>query len=658
LPDRQRLEYGQWLSAREQELRAARDAAESQVVSGLANYRTGELAKQLKALRAAGDWKSMFQLLEAPLEEHLASAAVDLRGISRGRSASLGEDFLAANAQRIDVLRNEFWKLDDELRREVEERARSARRRLEARDSRRVSESLRSAMQTEFTSRGLDSHTLPEGTVSRADEVLDLRVAELESLEESLLESEALARLEELEAEVQPRLRQRQYLEVERLWLDQLDDPAMAPVHNEVELRVREAVLLAEFLDRVAGKLRDSHGEALQLRVERVAYEGTLRVVGDPLREGFMLELPTGRTTRFRLTGAPDAPGGALLDSRALGELAGDATDPEDLLGRALLCYHEADYGRALQLLDSTGSGEESLLAYELRLRLEAARGAAQEEVVARREWAEREYGSVIDASASGGDPRNLLRRIEKLLRLHSELKGGALSPAQSEQLRQMRRELGKGYEPAAREDFLRVFRPNEVEFPAFGRVRMSWSFEGAEAGEWDRGSWFHDGAPGWIGSPLPDDDEVTRRTAPTLLLRSPFVVDEGVVILDLHFAQPEGSPPDLMIVSALGFHAAFVGERVGAPARCLVDTNGLADVVRRVRSEGVAFSGWTEGEDHVLRLRLNPARGTVEVQLDGNRIVYAERRSPVGGPRSTSLSLRSREPVRLLDVTVEGDRR
>jgi tRNA A-37 threonylcarbamoyl transferase component Bud32/tetratricopeptide (TPR) repeat protein len=658
LPDRQRQEYGQWLAAREQDLSAARDVAESQIATKLGAYRAGALEARLGELRASGDWRAMIELLESPLSVHLEQSGVDLRGISADRAAVLGADFVAAGLERTERVRNEFWKLDDELRREVEDRARSARRRLETRESRVVAESFREAIQAEFAARSLDPNSVPSDTVSRAGEVFRLRLTELEDLEAGLLEHEAVARLEALEQAVAPLLRERRYSEVERRWLDQLDDPALVPVHNEVELRVREASLLAKHLELVAQALRDSHGEALSLRVERVAYQGTLRVVGDPLREGFTLELSTGRSSRFRVTGAPDAPGGMLLDSRALEELAGPAAGSEDLLGRALLCYHEGDFERAMQALDAATAGDESLLAYELRLRLEAAQGAAQEALDARREWAEREYESLVDAAGRGGDPRNLLRRIEKLLRLHSELKGGALSSVQSEKLRQLRRELRKGYEPSAREDFLRVFRPDAVEFPAFGRVRMSWAFAEGEAGEWDRGSWFHDGAPGWIGSPLPDDAELLRRTVPTLLLRNPFVVDEGVVILDLHFAQPEGSPPDLMVVSALGFHAAFVGERVGAPARCLVDTSGLPDVVERVRSEGVAFSGWNEGEDHVLRLRLNPARGTVEVRLGGERVTYAERRSPVGGPRSTSLSLRSREPLRLLDVTVEGDRR
>ncbi|MCB9905773.1 MAG: serine/threonine protein kinase [Planctomycetes bacterium] len=658
LPDRQRQEYQQWLAAREQELSAARDSAERQVELALDGYRVGALARELAEDRTAGDWRSVFDLLEAPLAEHLRRAGVDLRGISSERAAVLGADFLASNAKRAEVLRNEYWKLDDELRREVEDRARSARRRLEARELRAVSESFRSALLAEFESRGLDPDAVPRDTVSRAAEVLELRSAELEDLEASLLETEALARLDELESAAKLLLRERRYGEVERSWLARLDDPALVPVRNEIELRVREASLLGAYLDRVATALRDAHGEALQLRVERVAYQGTLRVVGDPLREGFTLELSTGRTTRFRLTGAPDGPGGQLLDARALEGVVGPPAGLEDLLGRALLCYHEGDYDRAAQALEAAGAADESLLAYELRLRLEAAQGAAQEALDSRRDWAEREYESLVDATGRGGDPRNLLRRIDKLLRLHSELKGGALSSVQSEKLRQMRRELRKGYEPSAREDFLRVFRPDEVDFPSFGRVRMSWTFEGAEAGEWDRGTWFDDGAPGWIGGPLADDDELVTRAAPTLLLRNPFVVDEGVVVLDVHFAQPEGSPPDLMVVSALGFHAAFVGERVGEPARCLVDTNGLQDVVERVRSEGVAFSGWREGGDHVLRLRLNPARGTVEVRLDGARVTTAERRSPVGGPRSTSLSLRSRVPVRLLDVTVEGDRR
>lgn len=658
LPDRQRQEYQQWLAARDQELMVARDLAEHQLVTKLGGYRKGTLAQELAKQRAAGDWKGMLELLEAPLESHLRRSGADLRGISAERARVLGADFLAANREQAELMRNEFWKLDDELRREVEDRARSARRRLEVRELQLISESFRTMLEAEFLKRGLNLAAIPDDSVSRAGEVLALRSAELEDLESSLLETEALARLEELESAAEPLLRQRRYAEVERVWLDQLDDPMLATVRNELELRVREAALLGEHLDHVARRLRELHGQSLQLRIERVAYQGTLAVLGDPAKDGFTLELPTGRSTRFRLTGAADAAGGQLLDARAFDELAGPATGRDDVLGRALMYYHERDFERSRQTLGAPGTGEESLLAFELRLRLETAQGEVQETLDARRAAAEREFESVLDSSGRGGDPRNLLRRIDKLLRVHSELSGGALSPAQSERLRQLRRELRKGYEPSVREDFVRVFRPAQVEFPSFGRVRMSWSFSGNDAGEWDRGTWFDDGGPGWIGNPLPDDAEVLRRAVPTLLLRDPFVIDEGVIVLDVHFSQPSGSPPDLMIVSALGFHAAFVGERVGASARCLVDTGSLEDVANRVRSEGVAFSGWREDSDHILRLRLNPARGTVEIRLDGVRIASSERRSPVGGPRSTSLSLRSREPVRLLDVTIEGDRR
>ena len=658
LGERPRLEYEQWLAGLEQDLQSARDTAERQASFALEGYRTQLLAQRIESKRASGDWKGAIELLEAPLSEHFVAAGADMRGIDEARAAELGSTFRVKVRGDAAALRNEFWKLDDELRRMVNKRARSAQGRLEARELSAVADQFRQSVEADFEKRGLDLTALPVGIESRAGEALELRAVELENLEASLLESEASARLEILEAEANEELRRRYYVEVLAGWRAHLADPLLAPVHHEIELRVREAELLASYLDRVAAALRAAHGSELRLRLDRVAYEGKLRVLGDPIEAGFQLELSSGRTVRLRLTGEPEGAGGLLLDARAMDAIVGAPRSVEESLGRALLCYHAGDYDRARKELDASGAEDESLLAYELGLRLAVAQGAAEEELGARRVWAEREYESVLETQGSGGDPRHLVRRINKLLRLHRELTDGALSSAQAERLRQLRRELGKGIEPAVLEDFRRVFRPDVVEFPAFGRVRMSWTFAGSEAGEWDAGSWHDDGAPGWIGGPLPSDAALSKRAAPTLLLREPFVLDEGVVILDVSLAQPEGSPPDLLVISALGFHAAFVGPRVGAPARILVDTTALEDVIDRVRTEGEPFTGWREGDERTLRLRLNPARGTVEVRVDGERIANAERLSPVGGPRSTSLSVRSREPVRLLQATLEGDRR
>ncbi len=658
LLDRARLEYEQWLAGQREEVARARRAAESQVSSALQTYRDERLARRVAAARARGDWAEVLSALEAPLDEHFDAAGADLRGIDEGRVRELGRDFMATNRELAAASRNEFWKLDDESRREVNDRARSAAVRLENRELIAAADAFHDGAEELLAERGLVRGELPPDLESRAFEALDRRTAELRDLEERLLERDAVASFEQLESRADPMLARREYDAVHDLWAERADDPAMAPVRAEVDLRLREAELLSAHLERVANALRERSGEDVELFVERVAYDGELFVVGDPLERGFELKLKTGRSTRFRLTGPRDGPGGPRLDPTALESLAGAAEDDDDRLARALLAYHEERYDRADRALAELEQADESLLAFELRLRLDAARGAAAEELEARRADAEREYNSILDAAGRGGDRGVLVRRIDKLLRLHSELAGGALDTTQSERLRELRRELRKGYEPSAREDFVRVFRPDEVVFPSFGRVRMSWSFEGATTGEWDRGTWHHDGAPGWIGAPLPDDGEVIRRAAPTLLLRDPFVVDQGVVLFDVRFLQPEGSPPDLFVVSGLGFHAAFVGRRVGEPARCLVDTTSLEDVVARVRAEGVAFEGWREGGEHTLRLRLNPARGTVEVRLDDARVTSAERRSPVGGPRSSSLSVRAREPVRLLEVEVTGDRR
>ena len=73
---------------------------------------------------------------------------------------------------------------------------------------------------------------------------------------------------------------------------------------------------------------------------------------------------------------------------------------------------------------------------------------------------------------------------------------------------------------------------------------------------------------------------------------------------------------------------------------------------------EGEEFPGLRPGQSHQITMRANQARGTLTVLFDGEERVRIEDLSPKDRARSTSLSLRSLEPLLLIGVRIEAGRR
>ncbi len=200
---------------------------------------------------------------------------------------------------------------------------------------------------------------------------------------------------------------------------------------------------------------------------------------------------------------------------------------------------------------------------------------------------------------------------------------------------------------------------PDSLESLPGDRVRLSFSFEKAQAGAWKPGTWTGDGL-GWVGPSRPGSDlEFLRRTAPRLAFGESLDLSAGALDVELTVEQLRTSgPPDSLVISAAGFHAVLLGSRTGEPL-CLVGSSSAEDVLARARArsgEGEAFAGLRSGEVHRLRLLVHQANGWASVFVDGEEVA---RRSVLSSPSdrsgSASVSLRAWEPVRLIAATVIG---
>ena len=185
----------------------------------------------------------------------------------------------------------------------------------------------------------------------------------------------------------------------------------------------------------------------------------------------------------------------------------------------------------------------------------------------------------------------------------------------------------------------------------------MRQRFEAEDKGAWDMGEWIALGV-GWLAPRMSGVAEVLSAKSPTLLLRDPFALGAGPVEVEFEIKVPEDSQARLVVVSALGFHCALVtGD--AALGRVLAGSRDLEGVVARaIGGEGEAFFGLRPGERHIVTMRANQVRGTLTVSVDGEECLRIEDLSPKDRARSTSISLRSLEPLVLLGVRIEANRR
>ena len=646
---------GQW----ERELADRRREALAGAVTRIAGYARNQVLPGVERLLDQGQWSAARRDVETDVRQLCQDAECDLRGLAEGelRAALAGvQDELEARRVRLE----EDWRaLDrDVLAAEVERLALLAEDKLRSGAAAGVLAAFEDDFDALLGRHGLSREELMRAPLHTSYDAFQARRNELKDLGDSLAQITGMARLEELDGRARSLHAARDYEGAVRFWELHVDEPALAVVSDTVAVRLEEAQELVGFLLRAAAGVERLAGRSVSMRQGSIAISGRIVLRGKVLERGFRLETTGGNPLVYLLRPSSDAEG-EVLGADALERFATEGADPKSDIGlqlkRALFRYQEGDYEGADELLATDGLQGGDLILYDLGLRVAKQLGRSQDIEARRRAHAQEEVQRLTGRDAEALDREQRSVEIGRLLREY----GDVLSESAAEALRKTRAALERVLPPSTKLDFRAAFRPDSIEFPSFGRAAMRFRFDKGEVGTWSRGEWFFDGHEAWTSAPAVDLAELVARPAATLRLGDPLMVDGGSIVLELRLHQPKDSPPDLFVISALGFHVAFAGPRGRGAARVLSDTQDLGDICRRVREgDGEAFAGLTADAEHHILLRLSRGSGKVLIEVDGKPVGGGHHRPSRGAPGASEISFRSIEPLDVLEVSLEGDRR
>jgi serine/threonine-protein kinase len=690
LPERKEAEIESWINGELEAVRSARVNGEAELASALEHLGRERVLPEVDRLQAEGRWRDAQLLLAADFSADPALGA-DLGALRAALPADAVDRAESSARKTLETRRaalEQAWKtLDDELRAWAAARVDDWKQRLEGRVAFDAAQAFASEWQAELARRALSVEEMPLGWLNLAREEVVKGERELGALEKKLADDDALRSFERVEDSAAELWRQRRYGEAAQLYESSAADAWRQAVRAKMELRAREARILEAYLAQAAAGLRASDGRNLELRSGTILVSGVLSAGADPLANGFRLTLSGGKTRALslRATSGSDASAMAPLAAESIEALADQAqaalaqtNPPADAasasspsagtddhkdraartqLARALLRFREGDVSGAQTAL---GSGDLPIgepLVFDLESRIAAA--VAQQkssENEDRGRWLEKLYLLRREFYAKGNREQTR-RSAEELLSAGA----GALTPEELADVRRIRDELSGDVKSSTEQALATAFNPNELALTGANksRVRMTFKFDRDTAGAFDRGAWTADGRAWSAAYAAKSDEDMLARAAPTLLLGDLLRVQNDDIDVRLKFEEPADSRSDLLLVSIAGFQVVLVGASNGRPARCHVDTLNADQVVQSARGgAGREFAGVKSGATHELYLKVNRARGTALVELDEKRIPAEFKPRPRSDPATASLSIRSFEPIHLLQATIECARR
>lgn len=660
LPVAIRHDFERWVARLSQRVREGHAAAERTIAAALNRHVSGTVLPQIDELVRTGDWRAARDLLAFAPRGRAAEVGLSVRGFSDADLARATEPIRTRLDERRVVLDDAWAALDQELFAWVEGRVATLRARLDERTQQDAEGQLRADWDGELRLRGLSVERMPLGVPRLAYEAIAKGSKELADLERELADHDAKLRLDELERDTAPRWKERRFGEIARAFEAAEAEPWSLGVRPRMTLAAREARKLEELLVRAAAGARARDGQTITLPLGTFSFTGRMRAGADPLAQGLRLQPERGQELVFALKAASLE--ASLLPGAALEVLAGftgaQSLESSDRLLLALFRWREGD-GRvesaqaAQATLDAGPLPADPLVADLERRILQALSQTAKPEGEGRVR-AEEQLRLVRRETLEPGSRESKLVRINNLLLSEKDL-----DPDELAELRGLRDALVLEGTPSTLADFEKAFRlpPDRIKFPG-GRPRaiLRFDFGQKATGTFEPGEWISDGV-GWVAARFArGDEEMLALAAPTLSLRDPLRIQADSLEVTLLLEQPTDSPPDLLLVSAAGFHVVLTS---GVPPRCLVETRDAAQALAHARTgHGRPCEGLRRGRRHELRILVNRAGGRAEVTLDEKSLNQSLLIPPSGAERDLALSIRSFEPVRLLSATVEAARR
>jgi hypothetical protein len=654
-----------WMVSLYEELVAATSTAIEDLRVAVEGWQR-ELEREVEELRVEHRWRTARAQLPSRDREILEGAHF---GSYQFPFEELERELVDVRS-RISILRRHIeddWVLADrDLRRWVDERADTLAAELEARELRRgAAAELHESFRHELKARRLDRDEMITEVARSSLDRLESRADDLDELEDRLMKREMLKLVADTEEETAFFLSKREYEHVVGLWEEvgrMLEASAgelsdwRAELGEPLALRSAEAEMLLGLLRRVADRVLRLDGQQTDLWVGSILRSGVRVEAGaDPLAQGFRIE-DAGEMLQLDLRSLRSS------DFEALAGLPDEARlSADDRLLLALFRYHE---GRSAAARKALRSGELPAggLSGELVGELTNRVLDAIEHEGRRRKDREADAGMLLartlSADRAGRSPDIDVHRINTLL---GQYRDTEVVKANRRRLVDLRDRLMDPSSRASEEVFRSVFRPDGFEFLRLSRVRMSFSFAAQEAGAWEPGDWVFDGV-GWTHrGDVPMWSDLVAQRGPRLVLKQPLDADKSYFEVELTIDQLEESgPPRLLLLSVGGFHVAFCGPALpgsdGWP-RLLMGVEGIEDFVARVR-EGEAekmLNLLEPGARHKIVLTGYRRSGYFDLSLDGRSLSRAHLGIPI--PEDRSVVVRSWEPVRLVEASVEAKR-
>ena len=650
LPELRQLEFGNWLEYRTQDLDEAVERREAQYQTQ-AELHFENTRRDVGLFQEQQRWENARQLLGESFRSWLDVSGADGKGLTQERK----DELVATLSLQHSLLRQRFdnawYDADTSLKRFVTERARDLARAVESRGVQDAKAQLQSDFADELRRLGLKDESMPVGLSRYAVEEVAAQGRVLAKQSDRLAEVDTRAILRGLQAENEANWKLRNYALIVGTLETRIASADQRQTRAALAQVLDEAQRLSEFMARAAeGVLAlDGKRHSIGLRGGSIRVTGTLHSGSDPLDRGFKVE--AAQTYRFLLLGAPSK-STYVVTTRDMRVLAGAGVDPELLsdpelrLATAIFLYREGEPLEALAVL-SSGELPRLPLVDDLDDRIHVALlresdGDDRDLAIAkhdlqllRREWRA---------------PHDSQRLIDKCHSLMTDL-ARFLSPEELSDVRAIQAALRESATGGAElDDYYRIFGPHALEFVGPNLVRMGFNFDEPEVGAWKLGHW-RASAFGWecpVGVP-----SIVGHPGPSLILRKPLDVSGSVVGLELEIEQL--SPANLFAVSAVGFHVLFAG---GEEPRCLVYSGPISEANRLVAAgEGRRFPGFERDEKYSLRFEFNKASGDVKIWVDGEQLDRRKdmRSSPSGNALSSSITISSVEPVRIISATLQA---
>ncbi|MBK8179781.1 MAG: serine/threonine protein kinase [Planctomycetes bacterium] len=651
------------LSVLREQVGADERAALSRYVQSANEHLDGVVLPLARQARAAGRWRDAREIVRRDVRETLEEAGISARGISpEGVQDTLANVRVLKFDSELRSIETAWREQDALLVRTLETRRREIEGALRLRElGEDASTALDAAFAAELAAGSIEPVQMLVDVSDRAHATLSKAREELLLLERELLAIDARTELAAVDEQVAPAWRERRYQDIADLWQARLEDAWLRPTHGDVELRMGEARLLQSLLDRAAAGLRAPGLDSIL--VGTILRKGRIEVGSSPLSEGFVLMI-AGKSESYALRAAPGESTAKLLKAPGIERLAGLAADPKDdalpldRLARSLFRLREGDLEAATRVFHSGPLPMESHgpLVAELEQRLSLARNELSTQLQRREEAARGAFNLIQRERSHARDAAARVKRINDLLVQYADTEFVKERESELRELRSQILATGK----VTAEDRLRGIYGADISFPAAGRVAIERVFSVEELPRWTAGDWKRSPG-GWSAERHHSRAELEDEALwPRFLLEEPLDLN-GAMSVELSFEQPQSSgQPKRFVASVAGWHIGLAGpSEVGGQSQVLVTAGGvdaLHDMLVQLDDEkGIPIQGLSRGQTHVLRIELMQGRGKCTATLDGAELPRRDEKRPDGRGGSSSIVLRSLEPVILKSVRIEA---